>query len=327
MFRTNAGAFGALGTLDAGTWRFDYPFGSAASVETALFFSSNFAHDFFYDLGFDEAAGNFQVDNFGRGGAGGDPLRTLARANGRNNATFEPAPEGQSPTMSLFLFDASGCWGTDLDGDGSSDLDGGYDADIVLHEFHHGVSFRLNPAFTGPEADAIGEGGGDFFAYSVSGNTRLAEYSVPPFGIREVNEKTYGDFTCLFFFFCEPHDNGEIWANVLWDLREAFPHRPRAGQRGRRHRGDAPDLPGRARPVSALAHDARPARRHAAGRPAAQPGRVARAAARTTAGSGRRFAGRGLGQRTRSTPRTRGTTRSSPTTRSRPRARSPSESR
>jgi CARDB/Fungalysin metallopeptidase (M36)/Calx-beta domain len=36
-----------------------------------------------------------------------------------------------------------------------------------------------------------------------------------------VNEKTYGDFTCLFFF-CEPHDNGEIWANVLWDLREAF---------------------------------------------------------------------------------------------------------
>ena len=92
----------------------------------------------------------------------------------------------------------------------------------MLHEFHHGVSFRLNPGFTGPEADAIGEGGGDFFAYSVFGNTRLAEYSVPPFGIREVNEKTYGDFTCLFVFFCEPHDNGEIWANVLWDLREAF---------------------------------------------------------------------------------------------------------
>ena len=102
VYRTTAGFFGALGTLDGGTWRFDYPFGSADSVETALFFSTNFAHDFFYDLGFDEEAGNFQESNSSRGGVGGDSLRTLARAGGRNNATFEPAPEGQSPTMSLF---------------------------------------------------------------------------------------------------------------------------------------------------------------------------------------------------------------------------------
>ena len=222
VYRTTAGTFGALGTLDGATWRFDYPLGAAASVETALFFSTNFAHDFFYDLGFDEAAGNFQADNFGRGGVGGDALTTLSRANGRNNATFEPAPEGQSPTMSLFLFDGSGCWGEDLDGDGLPDLDGGYDTDVVIHEYHHGVSLRLNPDFTGVEADAIGEGGGDFFAYSLSGNTELAEFSAPPIGIRAVNDKTYADFTCLFFFFCEPHDNGEIWANVLWDLREAF---------------------------------------------------------------------------------------------------------
>ena len=44
-----------------------------ASAETSLFFGANFVHDFFYDLGFDEAAGNFQADNFGRGGVGGDP--------------------------------------------------------------------------------------------------------------------------------------------------------------------------------------------------------------------------------------------------------------
>ncbi|HEY5907250.1 MAG TPA: M36 family metallopeptidase, partial [Vicinamibacteria bacterium] len=161
VYRTSNGIFGALGTLDAGAWRFDYPFGSPASVETALFFSTNFAHDFFYDLGFDEGSGNFQVNNFGRGGVGGDSLRTLARATGRNNATFEPAPEGQSPIMSLFLFDGAGCWQADLDADGSSDLDGGYDRDVVIHEYHHGVSLRLNPAFTGPEADAMGEGGGD----------------------------------------------------------------------------------------------------------------------------------------------------------------------
>src|SRR6185295_19542420 len=119
VYKGAAGVFGALGTLTGGTWQFDYPFGSTSSAETALFFASNFAHDFYYDLGFDEASGNFQMDNLGRGGSGGDAVQTLARADGRNNASFEPTPEGQRPTMSLFLFDGSGCWSTDLDADGS----------------------------------------------------------------------------------------------------------------------------------------------------------------------------------------------------------------
>ena len=55
--------------VDGHEWTFDFPLESAGGAETSLFFARNFAHDFFYDLGFDEAAGNFQVDNFGRGGA------------------------------------------------------------------------------------------------------------------------------------------------------------------------------------------------------------------------------------------------------------------
>ncbi len=35
---------------------------------TTLFYFNNFVHDWLYDLGFDEAAGNFQDDNFGQGG-------------------------------------------------------------------------------------------------------------------------------------------------------------------------------------------------------------------------------------------------------------------
>jgi hypothetical protein len=226
VFRGATGTLGALGSVDpAGVWQFDFPFNSASSAETHLFFGSNFLHDFFYDLGFDEAAGNFQVNNFGRGGSGGDPLFSLARADGRNNATFEPQPEGTSPTMSMFLFDGIGCWSQDVDGDGAPDLDGDYDSDIFIHEFHHGVSWRLNPDFGGDEGDAIGEGGSDFFAYSINNDTRLAEYAVPPDGIRQVNFKTYADWFCFDFFgffFCEPHDNGEIWANTLWDMREQF---------------------------------------------------------------------------------------------------------
>jgi hypothetical protein len=221
VFRRTSATEAEPGVFDGSQWTFDFPLDSAGAAETSLFFALNFAHDFFYDLGFDEAAGNFQVDNFGRGGLGGDPIVGLARANGRNNSTFQPAPDGSSPTISLFLWDGLGCWGNDLDGDGSVDLDGDYDLDIVLHEYHHGVSHRLNTAFTGNEADAIGEGGSDFFAYSVNGDTVLAEYARPG-GLRSINSKTYGDWSCLLGFFCEPHDNGEIWANTLWDMRERF---------------------------------------------------------------------------------------------------------
>jgi len=71
----------------------------------------------------------------------------------------------------------------------------------------------------------MGEGGSDFFAYSINNDTTLAEYAYPPNGIRSINGKTYGDFFCLSFFgfvICEPHDNGEVFADVLWDLRERF---------------------------------------------------------------------------------------------------------
>src|SRR5206468_825663 len=50
---------------------------SAASVNQKAavvnaFYWCNWMHDRLYGLGFTEAAGNFQQDNFGRGGIGGD---------------------------------------------------------------------------------------------------------------------------------------------------------------------------------------------------------------------------------------------------------------
>ena len=40
---------------------------------TQLFYYTNVMHDWLYGHGFDEASGNFQVDNFGRGGSGRRP--------------------------------------------------------------------------------------------------------------------------------------------------------------------------------------------------------------------------------------------------------------
>ena len=181
VYRGVPGTEGAIGTSQPDGLHFDFGFNTPESAETQLFFLTNFLHDFFYDLGFDEAAGNFQAGNFGRGGLEGDALAAVARSTaGKNDSTFEPNPDGQVSIMSMYLWDGGNCWAQDVDGDGSPYIDGDFDTDIAIHEFHHGVSNRLNTQWTGIEADAMGEGGSDFFAYSINNDTTLAEYTYPP---------------------------------------------------------------------------------------------------------------------------------------------------
>jgi hypothetical protein len=70
---------------------------------TNLFYWNNLIHDVTYHYGFDEAAGNFQVDNFGIGGAGGDDVRAEAQdGSGTNNANFGTPPDGARPRMQMF---------------------------------------------------------------------------------------------------------------------------------------------------------------------------------------------------------------------------------
>ncbi|ABF87161.1 peptidase, M36 (fungalysin) family [Myxococcus xanthus DK 1622] len=71
-----------------------------------LFFINNFLHDWYYDAGFDEASGNAQMQNFGRGGIEGDPLRVEGQDyNGRNNANMATPADGISPRMQMYVFD------------------------------------------------------------------------------------------------------------------------------------------------------------------------------------------------------------------------------
>jgi extracellular elastinolytic metalloproteinase len=73
---------------------------------TNLFYWCNNVHDLTYQYGFDEAAGNFQVNNYGRGGVGGDDVRCEAQdGSGTNNANFStPAMDGGRPRMQMFLW-------------------------------------------------------------------------------------------------------------------------------------------------------------------------------------------------------------------------------
>lgn len=76
---------------------------------TQLFYNNNFLHDWFYDSGFDEASGNGQADNYGRGGLGGDALRAEAQDyGGTNNANMATPPDGTSGRMQMYLFTPAG---------------------------------------------------------------------------------------------------------------------------------------------------------------------------------------------------------------------------
>jgi hypothetical protein len=75
-----------------------------ASV-TQLFYTNNFLHDWFYDSGFDEASGNAQKLNYGRGGVEGDDLRAEAQDfGGTNNANMSTPADGGRPRMQMYVF-------------------------------------------------------------------------------------------------------------------------------------------------------------------------------------------------------------------------------
>lgn len=98
---------------DGGAGRvFDFPLDIAAShttyasaAVTNLFYNTNKMHDVFYTFGFTESARNYQVNNFGNGGAGNDPVLAESRdGSGLNNSNFNPGADGTSGRMQMFLF-------------------------------------------------------------------------------------------------------------------------------------------------------------------------------------------------------------------------------
>lgn len=79
------------------------PADSQPAFVTNLFYWNNIVHDVAHNYGFDEAAGNFQVNNYGNGGLGNDDVRAEAQdGSGRNNANFGTPVDGFRPRMQMF---------------------------------------------------------------------------------------------------------------------------------------------------------------------------------------------------------------------------------
>lgn len=319
--------------------------GNQAVAVQNLFYLNNVIHDVLYSHGFNEAAGNFQADNFGKGGLAGDPVLAEAQdGGGTDNANFATPADGRKPRMQMYLWSgagpthevrvnspvtvsyggkgaefgpaftttgvtgnvvtttpADGCTaiGTALAGkvalidrgacnftikvlnaqtagasaviiannqggtdtfvmggterkvripsmmisqnDGASlkglaspnatarklaiqplQIDGSVDADIVFHEYGHGLTWRMIGGMSGPLAGAIGEGTSDAIAMLVNGDDVIGEYSASnALGIRRYRYEGY-PLTYANVDGAEVHNDGEIYAAIVWKMMSLF---------------------------------------------------------------------------------------------------------
>ena len=217
---------------------FDFPidFGTADPVDytsasvTNLFYWANLVHDVQYQYGFDEEAGNFQVDNFGNGGVGGDPVLALGQKSGTpcpNNAFFGTSPDGNPGQMIMCLFTSP-----------NPRRDFSLDSGVMVHEYGHGISNRLvgGPSNTSclGNTQRPSEGLSDWWALAYThepgdqgtdvrgSGTYILGQPVDGPGIRPqpystdpaVNDYTYESITGLSV----PHGVGSVWAQAAWEV-------------------------------------------------------------------------------------------------------------
>ena len=197
---------------------------------TNLFVWNNYMHDVPYLYGFDEQAGNFQSNNYGRGGVGNDFVNAEAQDySGTNNANMATPPDGSQPRMQMYI-------GTTPNPDVDGDLDNG----VIAHEYGHGISNRLTggpsttsclsnqeqmgegwsdwqgllltmePGDSGPDARGIGT---YLFGQPANGvGIRPAPYSTNT----SVNNYTYANRGNSNI--SVPHGVGFLWATMLWEM-------------------------------------------------------------------------------------------------------------
>jgi hypothetical protein len=178
--------------------------------------------------GFDEAMVYFHLDRAiryieGLGYRGDcrifhEPLAANAHGTPEDNAYYSPG------TRSLTF--------------GFGDVDEAEDGETILHEFGHALQDAICPDFgQSPEAAAMGEGFGDYFAASFTAQTKIDKRARsflptvmswdgilmegdPPCVRRLDGTLTYETFNHATL--ADEHDNGEIWAATLWDIWNAI---------------------------------------------------------------------------------------------------------
>ena len=106
--------------------------------------------------------------------------------------------------------------------------DGSMDGDVIAHEYGHGVAERLLPnGLTNSisQSGSLGEGWSDSLSFLRWGDAVVGDYATSntATGVRSVaydtSTRSYGSYNTGVN---SPHFNGEIWATMVYDVREAL---------------------------------------------------------------------------------------------------------
>ncbi|WP_354701789.1 hypothetical protein DSM112329_02124 [Paraconexibacter sp. AEG42_29] len=249
-----------------------------AQTTVQEFYFNNVFHDHLATapIGFDKASGNFEGDDFVISESDdGAAVPIEKRGAFLNNANMGTPPDGQSPTMQMYLnaYDTRPYEDPENDYSGLfRDNNNSDDATTVYHEYTHGLTSRLvknadgSQALDAAQSGAMGEAWSDWYAFdfvvrdgllqddaATPGQLNLGAYSdaIPNIVRSEPIDcpvgsgapacpgtpgagpggYTYGDFGrvnsglrdgAVVIGGPEVHADGEIWAQTLWDLREAL---------------------------------------------------------------------------------------------------------
>ena len=207
------------------------PISYSAASQTQIFYWLNLFHDVSFHHGFDPPAGNFQINTYGGGGAGGDRLEARLRYDINCGPIVAVPPDGSSAALNITPCSVGG-----------TTRDGSLDATVVLHLAGHVLAARLvggpaNVSCTGNTQSPIegwadyvpllftieaGDSGPDprpygtyFIGQAPDGaGIRSQPYSTDP----AVNTMSYGDIVTAGNRF----DVGEVWAQALWEMTWAL---------------------------------------------------------------------------------------------------------
>ncbi|KAH6593563.1 hypothetical protein BASA50_007277 [Batrachochytrium salamandrivorans] len=176
-------------------------------------------------------AGNFQNDNFNRGGKEGDPvIINIQNSKRENSASFSTPPDGQPGVLNLHIYTAT-----------NPNRDPALDNNVMIHELTHGLSTRLtggahdSMCMTETESRGLGEGYSDIVALIFTAkpedtrktNKVMGEYvKGNPGGMRKypyttdmkVNPLKYQDAVGEK----DSYNLGEIWTTMLWEVHWNF---------------------------------------------------------------------------------------------------------
>lgn len=204
-----------LGIWDpvTGTLSFDFPWNENEAPDNAvnrvaatvnLFYWNNIIHDVLYQYGFDEPAGNFQFNNYGRGGAQNDGVIADALDGSQaptpsvNNANFATPTDGSSGRMQMFRWTSpSGLRVLEPYQAEYKALVGGFGGNLVPDQT--GLLVAADDGASDPDIAVQGCGASWANAAQVNGKVALISRGTCEFGSKALNAQNAGAIAAVIY--------------------------------------------------------------------------------------------------------------------------------